>query len=554
MPTPAAPSAAADFPGVDLDGWNYFGKLLKEFHPELRSECGVEVKQEAAPEPHGEMLVAASARASRAARSPPPSDAAQTDAWAAVARAATAREAEQGLARLDRQPVVTFTAKLGRGGSRSDYAGSAARPAPKLSHVFSLQRPIDANARESSFLAYQTRAAARVVPAGRGGHAQQQRCARAWCTRRKQDAGRRAADDAQHAAGPDARASRRSRPAVAMARGAPAPLARLRPGATSPATPRAFVDGAAPAEGGPFVVDELDAAAAARAADPHRRAQPADDDARLCEPRARGRHAIRSLVPQQVASLRSICNKICDKRRRRQRLGGVGAARPHAQRPAPAQARAGLAHHGPRGVGGVPVHQLRARRGDAPRAHGPARIEGPRRKAAAKQAAPGKAVARGQARWAVAARYRQRGRARAGPEADVDRGPERARSRARAARAARKLAGTGSAAGEHDKQTLSLKRKRPPCSGVVQVSGGVLDYWAAALSSEYASILKLMITQRKALANQASVADAHGPGAARVQQRAQRAAGGHLERATPSRAPRRSRGWWSPRPSACPRS
>ena len=29
-----------------------------------------------------------------------------------------------------------------------------------------------------------------------------------------------------------------------------------------------------------------------------------------------------------------------------------------------------------------------------------------------------------------------------------------------------------------DKQTLSLKRKRPPCSGVVQVSGGVLDYWA----------------------------------------------------------------------------
>ena len=56
-----------------------------------------------------------------------------------------------------------------------------------------------------------------------------------------------------------------------------------------------------------------------------------------------------------------------------------------------------------------------------------------------------------------------------------------------------------------DKQTLSLKRKRPPCAGVVQVSGGVLDYWAAALASEYASILKLMITQSKALANQASI-------------------------------------------------
>ena len=59
-------------------------------------------------------------------------------------------------------------------------------------------------------------------------------------------------------------------------------------------------------------------------------------------------------------------------------------------------------------------------------------------------------------------------------------------------------------------QTLSLKRKRPPCSGVVQVSGGVLDYWAAALSSEYASILKIMITQSRNLANQASVATLTG--------------------------------------------
>ena len=215
MPTPAAPSAAADFPGVDLDGWNYFGKLLKEFHPELRSECGVEVKQEAAPEPHGEMLVAASARASRAARSPPPSDAAQTDAWAAVARAATAREAEQGLARLDRQPVVTFTAKLGRGGSRSDYAGSAARPAPKLSHVFSLQRPIDANAREAASSSYQTRAAARVGAAWPRRACAATACARASCTRPRR---RRAAGSRRRATTCRTcrRASRRSPPAVAM--------------------------------------------------------------------------------------------------------------------------------------------------------------------------------------------------------------------------------------------------------------------------------------------------------------------------------------------------
>lgn len=37
------------------------------------------------------------------------------------------------------------------------------------------------------------------------------------------------------------------------------------------------------------------------------------------------------------------------------------------------------------------------------------------------------------------------------------------------------------------------------------MSGGFLDYWAAALSSEYASILRLMITQSKQLANSAAV-------------------------------------------------
>ena len=58
---------------------------------------------------------------------------------------------------------------------------------------------------------------------------------------------------------------------------------------------------------------------------------------------------------------------------------------------------------------------------------------------------------------------------------------------------------------EADKHTLSLKRKRPSSSGVVQVSGGFLDYWAAALSSEYANILRLMITQSEDLANSAAM-------------------------------------------------
>ena len=58
---------------------------------------------------------------------------------------------------------------------------------------------------------------------------------------------------------------------------------------------------------------------------------------------------------------------------------------------------------------------------------------------------------------------------------------------------------------DRDKQTLAVKRKRHPAAGVVQVSGGFLDYWAAALSSEYASILRLMITQSKELASSAAV-------------------------------------------------
>ena len=57
-----------------------------------------------------------------------------------------------------------------------------------------------------------------------------------------------------------------------------------------------------------------------------------------------------------------------------------------------------------------------------------------------------------------------------------------------------------------DKQTLSLKRKRPPSSGPAQpISGGFLEYWAAAFKSSYASILKMMITQSKTLANSAAV-------------------------------------------------
>ena len=100
----------------------------------------------------GTTIVAETARASRAARSPPPSDAAQKSAWEASAALATRLEA-LNLTRLGKQPEM---APRGRGGSRGDFSGSVGRTAAQLSHVFSLQRPIDANARESCFLSYET--------------------------------------------------------------------------------------------------------------------------------------------------------------------------------------------------------------------------------------------------------------------------------------------------------------------------------------------------------------------------------------------------------------
>ena len=221
----------------------------------------VVVKPEPPPADAEDMLVAPTSRASRAARSPPPSEEAEKNAWMLAARYATALEAE-GLTRLERQPVIVFAAKPGRGGggggggggssSRSDYAGSAARPAPTLSHVFSLQRPIDANARESSFLALRD-VLPLEAPSWPPGACAATACARERRAQGQEDAGRRPADDAQLAAGHDARASRRSRVRRRRAwawRAAPL-AARPTRGHLASHALRPFVDGARPHEGGP---------------------------------------------------------------------------------------------------------------------------------------------------------------------------------------------------------------------------------------------------------------------------------------------------------------
>ena len=68
------------------------------------------------------MIKAETARASRAARSPPPSAAAVNAAWQTSTDLAAQLEAS-GLTRITRQPVVAFTPKGGRASSRESHGG-----------------------------------------------------------------------------------------------------------------------------------------------------------------------------------------------------------------------------------------------------------------------------------------------------------------------------------------------------------------------------------------------------------------------------------------------
>lgn len=110
------------------------------------------------------MIVASTKRASRAARSPDPSDAAVEYAWRASNAAADNLE-KRGLSRATRQRPTVYQ-RPATAGRTTNYreikktsevldAAVPSRPTGALSHVFSLQRPIDAGAREASFMTFQ---------------------------------------------------------------------------------------------------------------------------------------------------------------------------------------------------------------------------------------------------------------------------------------------------------------------------------------------------------------------------------------------------------------
>ena len=424
------------------------------------------------------MIMAETERASRAARSPPPSDAVQEVAWEATTRLADAFE-KRRLVRIAR--VAVTASPKARAGPReqSHQAGtSAARPTAQLSHVFSLQRPIDANARESSFLAYQT-----VLPleaaqlAAAGMRSNSVRASVVHKAKKTQGGGQQTTRNSLQ----DLSASFASQSvSVAVAMG----VARRAfghasdPGATVATNLAQFVDGTTAPRTGPFV------ATSSTRLLPH--ALPIRIGAHNLLATMRGFASreieagmIRSLVPQQVASLRSICVKICD------RADGVNVwaawvllihmlSDPRLRKLVQASP---ISDHE---VSAAYLFTNYARAEVTRRARMDQQLEEKRKREL------GKAVAREEEE----------------EEDGEDDGDEGGCSQ---------LANAGAMQAQLEeqeranKQTLSLKRKRPPCSGVVQVSGGVLDYWAAALSSEYSAILKLMITQSKTLANAASV-------------------------------------------------
>ena len=415
-----------------------------------------------------DMTVAQTSRASRAARSPDPSEAAQKAACVALTQHATRLES-LGLARLERQPVVVFATKLARGGGRSDSAGAHARPAPTLSHVFSLQRPIEANLREASYLTYQS-----VLPlestqlAAAGMRSNSVRASVVYKAKKTQGGGQQTTRNSLQDLSASWAAQATS---VAVALGAAECEFGLacNPGATCARSAAPLVNGsnACPKT---FVMTSttrlLPHAMPTRVAS-HSFLATMQEFAR----KELEQGAIRSLVPQQVASLRSVCNYILDK------TDGLSIW----------AAWVLLVHmlSDPRLRRLVQASRLTD--SDVAVAYlftNYARAEVTRR-----------------ARMDQAAQQREAGKRPALAEYRAAKAPPPTKADKATAELQAQVAQQSVA----DKQTLSLKRKRPASCGVVQVSGGVLDYWSAALASEYSSILKLMITQSKALANQASI-------------------------------------------------
>jgi hypothetical protein len=479
------------------------------------------------PQTESQFFYARTDRASRAARSPPPSPAAQARAWLAIAARADALEKEHGLERIDRMPPTAWAqtplssgaTSSGGGGKRAKVAAgspkagalalappvdlnaeSPARPTAQLSHVFSLQRPIDANAREASFLTYQAvlpLEATQLAAAGMRSnsvrasvvHKPKKTCGGGQQTTRNNLGDMAAAWSSQAAS-------------VAIAMGAANRICLQEHGirASNPAATMALdtaslvaAQSSAPPE--VFVVTSstrlLPHALPTRTS-PHSFLETMRTFA--CDEINFG--TLRQRCPQQVDALRAVCNCIEDntegvnvwaswvllvhmlsdpRLRKLVRTSPVGDMEAATAFLFQSYAHAEITRR---------ARMNTTQGAQETEAAGPSSSSGKRQRTEDEDDEEGVAVDYDDDEPPA-------------PEASSSKDAERALAAVQHDVAKRK---------SHDKQTLSLKRKRPPSAGVVQpMGGGFLDYWQAALHSEYASILKMMITQSKQAAGAAAV-------------------------------------------------
>jgi len=538
---------------------------------------------------HPDVVVALTQRASRAARSPAPSSTAQVAAWKRSTDLAEELEG-RNLSRVDRLPPTTFQSRAssgghgrmtparggrgGGGGGRGGGGGGAractavstssalaeeatpvldagkpASPTAQLSHVFSLQRSIDANAREASFLTYQS-----VLPLEStqlAAHGMRSNSVRVSLVNKPKKTCGGGQQTTRNNLGDLAAASSSQSVSVAIALGAARRIALDAHGVHTD-DPRATIaidTGSLVAEdrGRNEAVHEDTVFLVATTARllPHALPTRVAQHSFLNSMRefARGElemGMLRQRVPQQVDALRSVCNAVVDSTEGTSvwaawvllchmlsdpRLRRLVQASPISDMDAATAA----------------VFQTYARGEITRRARMETQPPPPAFPAAAAETSAAASKATSMADEDEFAEGVKWGATAASiPGMDMDKvleavaesveeegnDPKWAKGVSTKRQKRQKAPKTPTTPTTHttpttlttpqdeaaqrtaaDKQTLSLKRKRPPtsCSAPPSGSGLFLEYWKAALSSDYAAILKTMITQSKSAAGAAAL-------------------------------------------------
>jgi hypothetical protein len=482
------------------------------------------------------MIVASMRRASRAARAPEPSELAQDYAWRASARCADALEAKM-LVRARKQRPIAYQKQptSGRTGHRDVRkagetldSSTPSRPTAALSHVFSLQRPIDAGAREASFLTFQSILPLEAVHlAAAGMRSNSVRASLVHKAKKTQGGGQQTT---RNNLGDLSAAWAAQTVAVSLALGAANFVATQRGAAPKNPGATTALDTASLVAPGSSIYDAPDVFLVTSSTRLLPHALPTRmcasnflDSMRLVAQSELRMGTLRSVLPQQLSALSTVCNHIVD------RTDGVSIwaawvllvhmlSDPRLRRLVKNSAISDME------AATANLFQNYARAEVTRRARMDAtstakRVKG--KKGALKKGTlnageededdedEDEEVDDGDIEIAM---EHMRMRSHVHSEDKLTHSDEVNIGRDDATVEMREGVAVLPSADEQaarrsavEKQTLSLKRKRHPASGVVQVSGGFLDYWAAALSSEYASILRLMITQSRELASSAAV-------------------------------------------------